>query len=82
MFIISQISDRVTCLALQGFDVTIFTDALKVLKGIQTKASDLVITDVVLPGLSKMDLAIVARDSCPACTVLLFSWYNPIPRKF
>jgi CheY-like chemotaxis protein len=34
---------------------------------------DLVIADVVMPALSGIDLAIIVRETCPACTVLLFS---------
>jgi DNA-binding response OmpR family regulator len=60
-------------LSQQGFEVTTFTDPLEALKAIQTKAPDLVIADVIMPGLSGIDLAIVVRETCPACTVLLFS---------
>ena len=60
-------------LSQQGFDVTTFTDPLEALKALQTKAPDLIIADVIMPGLSGIDLAIVIRETCPDCTVLLFS---------
>lgn len=60
-------------LSQQGFDVTTFTDPLEAWKAVQTEAPDLVIADVIMPGLSGIDLAIVIRETCPGCTVLLFS---------
>jgi DNA-binding response OmpR family regulator len=57
----------------QGFDVTTFTDPLQALQAIQTKAPNLVISDVVMPGLSGVELAIGIRETCPDCAVLLFS---------
>jgi DNA-binding response OmpR family regulator len=60
-------------LSQQGFDATTFTNSLEALQAVQTTAPDLVIADVIMPGLSGIDLAIVIRETCPACTVLLFS---------
>jgi DNA-binding response OmpR family regulator len=57
----------------QGFDVTSFTDPLKALEALHTKAPDLMILDVVMPEMSGIDLAIVVRATFPNCIVLLFS---------
>lgn len=57
----------------QGFDVTTFTDPIEALKALQTNAPEFLIADVVMPKISGIDLAIVIREACPGCTVLLFS---------
>jgi CheY-like chemotaxis protein len=36
-------------------------------------APDLLISDVAMPGLSGLDLAIQIKAACPACEILLFS---------
>jgi DNA-binding response OmpR family regulator len=57
----------------EGFDVRPFTDPLEALQALQEKAPDLVIADVVMPGLSGIELAITLRETSPGCAVLLFS---------
>jgi CheY-like chemotaxis protein len=57
----------------KGFEVSCFTDPLKGLEAVHLKAPDFLITDVVMPEMSGIDLAIVIRETCPHCTVLLFS---------
>jgi DNA-binding response OmpR family regulator len=57
----------------QGYAVTCFTEPLKALEAIHTKAPDLLIADVVMPEMSGIDLAIVMQETCPSCIVLLFS---------
>jgi CheY-like chemotaxis protein len=56
-----------------GFHATSFTDPLKALKAAQAEAPDLLITDVIMPQMSGIDLAIQIRAACPDCKVLLFS---------
>jgi DNA-binding NtrC family response regulator len=56
-----------------GFHATSFTDPLKALEAAQAEVPDLLITDVVMPEMSGIDLAIQLRDVCPDCKVLLFS---------
>ena len=57
----------------EGFDVSWFTDPLKALEAMNAKPPDLLISDVVMPGMSGIDLATVVRENWPACPVLLFS---------
>jgi DNA-binding NtrC family response regulator len=57
----------------QGFDATSFTQPLEALRAASSDAPDLLISDVVMPLLSGIDLAIQIRECCPDCRVLLFS---------
>ena len=56
-----------------GFDATPFTDPLRALQAAQAEAPDLLISDVIMPQISGIDLAIQMRGVCPNCKVLLFS---------
>jgi DNA-binding NtrC family response regulator len=56
-----------------GFDARAFTEPLKALKAARSEAPDLLISDVVMPQLSGIELAIQLQTSCPHCKVLLFS---------
>ena len=56
-----------------GFHATAFTDPLKALQAAHMESPDLLISDVVMPQMSGIDLAIRLRDVCPGCKVLLFS---------
>jgi DNA-binding NtrC family response regulator len=58
---------------LGGFHATSFTDPYEALRAAQFESPDLLITDVVMPGLSGIDLAIQVLDRCRNCKVLLFS---------
>lgn len=60
-------------LTLQGFDATAYTQPLEALKAARCKAPDLLISDVMMPELSGIDLSIQVQESCPSCRVLLFS---------
>jgi len=57
----------------QGFDATAFSNPLEALRAARSDAPDLLISDVVMPDLSGIDLAIQLRDFCPNCQILLFS---------
>ena len=60
-------------LALTGFDAKPFTDALEALGAAFIEPPNLLISDVVMPQMSGVDLAIQVKRQCPDCKVLLFS---------
>jgi DNA-binding response OmpR family regulator len=57
----------------QGFEAHSFYLPLEALRAAREMAPDLLISDVVMPVLSGIDLAIQMRALCPDCKVLLFS---------
>ena len=60
-------------LKLNGYAATFFTSAREALAAAQSRPPDLLISDVMMPGLSGVDLAIQVKTECPACKILLFS---------
>jgi DNA-binding response OmpR family regulator len=60
-------------LSTSGFTVSSFTDPLKALDGVPSRSPDVLLTDVFMPHLSGIDLAIQIKDKYPACKILLFS---------
>jgi CheY-like chemotaxis protein len=62
-----------TILQRGGFDAVSFTEPLKALDAARVKAPDLLISDVMMPVLSGVDLAIRIKKECPDCKILLFS---------
>jgi DNA-binding NtrC family response regulator len=66
-------STLATILQRNGFDAVFFTEPLAVLPAARQQAPDLLITDVMMPGLSGIDLAIELKQEFPSCKVLLFS---------
>ncbi len=61
----------------EGFRVSAFTDPLEALEQIESTPPDLVISDVMMPQLSGIELAIRIRESQPGCKILLFSAFPP-----
>lgn len=57
----------------QGFEAHSFNLPLEALSAAREMAPDLLISDVVMPLLSGIELAIQLREICPNCKVLLFS---------
>ncbi len=56
-----------------GFRARSFTKPLEALEAVRLEAPDLLISDVVMPKLSGIELAVQVREHCPNCKVLLFS---------
>jgi CheY-like chemotaxis protein len=56
-----------------GFSARFFTSPLEALAAARLKAPDLLISDVAMPGISGIELAIRMRAQYPTCKVLLFS---------
>jgi CheY-like chemotaxis protein len=56
-----------------GYSARCFTDPIEALAAAQSDAPDLLISDVAMPGLSGVDLAIQMRARYPECKILLFS---------
>lgn len=60
-------------LRMNGYSATFFTSPVEALAAARSKAPDLLISDVALPGISGIDLAVQMRAQYPNCKILLFS---------
>jgi CheY-like chemotaxis protein len=60
-------------LELNGFSARFFTCPLEALAAARSESPDLIISDVAMPGISGIDLAIQMRAQYPGCRILLFS---------
>jgi DNA-binding NtrC family response regulator len=63
----------VTILRQSGYEASAFYNAQSALEGIESYCPELVITDVVMPGMSGVEMAVLIQERRPACKVLLFS---------
>ena len=66
-------STLATILRLSGYDATSFTNPLEALHRAASDPPTLLISDVLMPQLSGIDLAIQIKTICPTCKILLFS---------
>jgi len=66
-------SSLATVLCYQGFDASFFTEPLRALQSARYYAPDLLISEVLMPVLSGIELAIRVQRYCPKCKVLLLS---------
>ena len=60
-------------LNLSGFKATSFTDPLEALNSELSDPPDLLVSDVMMPTLNGIELAIQLKAICPECKVLLIS---------
>jgi DNA-binding NtrC family response regulator len=56
-----------------GFQTRSFTNPLDALEAARLETPDLLVSDVGMPLFSGIDLAILVREQCPRCKVLLYS---------
>jgi DNA-binding NtrC family response regulator len=66
-------SSMASILRLQGFLATSFTNPVEALASAWEEPPDILLSDVVMPGLSGIELALEVKALCPGCKVLLFS---------
>jgi CheY-like chemotaxis protein len=60
-------------LQMHGFSAKFFTSPLEALTAARSMAPDLLVSDVGMPGISGIDLAIQIKKQYPTCKILLFS---------
>jgi CheY-like chemotaxis protein len=60
-------------LRMSGYSARFFVNPLEALQVALSEPPDLLISDVRMPQLSGIDLAIQIRDQCPRCKILLLS---------
>jgi DNA-binding NtrC family response regulator len=65
--ILSKIFER------NGFTTQSFTDPRQAILAARDGAPDLLVTDVVMPELSGIELAVAIQYDCPSCEIILFS---------
>lgn len=58
---------------MNGYSTRCFTEPMGVLAAAQSDVPDLLISDVAMPGLCGIDLAMQMRAQNPKCKILLFS---------
>lgn len=56
-----------------GFQATAFTNPVEAIEAAERQGPGLLISDVVMPGMNGVDLAIHLKSLSPKCRVLLFS---------
>jgi DNA-binding NtrC family response regulator len=66
-------SSLVAILKLHGFCALSFTSGSEALEAARSRAPDLLISEVLMPGVSGIDLAIQIKAQYPDCKILIFS---------
>jgi FixJ family two-component response regulator len=66
-------SSLATILRIHGFDARAFTEPLAALSAARLECPELLISDVIMPVLTGVELAIQMQQHCPDCRILLFS---------
>src|ERR1035438_6797371 len=58
-----------------GFQATAFTDTEKAMQAAESCCPSILISDVLMPQMNGIELAIRFKATCPNCKILLFSGY-------
>jgi CheY-like chemotaxis protein len=66
-------SNLAAILGMNGFSARFFTSPLEALAAARSESPDLVISDVAMPDISGIELAIQMRGQYPNCKILLLS---------
>jgi CheY-like chemotaxis protein len=66
-------SSLAAILRMNGFSARFFTSPREALAAARSESPELVISDVAMPGISGIELAIQMRAQYPNCKILLFS---------
>jgi DNA-binding response OmpR family regulator len=61
-----------------GFDARCFADPIAALKAAQSDSPDLLLTDVIMPQMNGIELAVRIRQECPNCRVMLLTGHGSI----
>jgi len=56
-----------------GFDSTAFYDATSALQWCHSYTPDVIVSDVVMPGINGLDMAVRMQKQFPKCHIILFS---------
>jgi DNA-binding response OmpR family regulator len=68
------ISDTLSAiLCLHGYDAHAFYDAQSALAACEKLTPEIVISDVMMPGMNGIEMAVQIRERFPQCRILLFS---------
>jgi len=80
IFVVDDVTVIASTLAIilnsSGFQATAFTSAEEALVAVDLGCPDLLITDVSMPGMNGIELAVRFKSLCQSCKVLLFSGHH------
>ncbi len=65
-----------------GYEVSTFNDPTVAIDAFRKQPADMVISDVIMPEMSGIDLAILVKQHVPDCKVLLLSGQANTPQMF
>ncbi len=63
----------VVILRQSGYEASAFYNAQSALEGVEFCCPELIISDVVMPGMTGVEMAVLIKERYPACKILLFS---------
>jgi CheY-like chemotaxis protein len=56
-----------------GFDVRKAYSGIEALESLESFLPDVLLTDVIMPGMNGIEVSIIVRDRLPECKIILFS---------